>query len=503
MAANQRQSLTKADNAVLTVEQWEAKGKEALGLTCNALDISSVGSVEVLAQRLYDHYHKPPPSPSPPSPSVLNVRGRRLSESSSSGTDTDTGILSSDSDNYGDRNKFDSERNSPVNLADERQKQRRAEGDPEIDFNKNPKNQDQGNNQNENEQSTFEFTEEDALPVPQDHKETNNEAIMHAQAALQAAEANGALLQDLLTRIGDLTSGQALQAAEVKVIRSQLKKTATSSANPPKSATSAPPPTPKAAASQTANKSKHRKTTATNSKPSKPTTAPNLSKTKKSAKKSPEKPRRKSPTRHRNRSRSPHDKNAYHSPPPVPKPSPVKKRSSSRKTSRSSRLHRKAPSPERTSPDSTGKVSSSSSSRGSRYRSSRSTSPASPTLPSVAISLNHYTPAPISRRCVELIEKGEFVEFEKLRPKSVDQKTREDNNNNVQMRFSSKSQTYTLERSKRDTIETFSRWMEAWNAFVQTRLHFKPQEAFSLFTYQNSSPRYAPNTNLRRYILMI
>ena len=52
------------------------------------------------------------------------------------------------------------------------------------------------------------------------------------------------------------------------------------------------------------------------------------------------------------------------------------------------------------------------------------------------------------------------------------------------MRFSSKSQTYTLERSKRDTIETFSRWMEAWNAFVQTRLHFKPQEAFSLFTYQ-------------------
>ena len=39
-------------------------------------------------------------------------------------------------------------------------------------------------------------------------------------------EANGALLQDLLTRIGDLTSGQALHAAEMRLVRSQLKKTA-------------------------------------------------------------------------------------------------------------------------------------------------------------------------------------------------------------------------------------------------------------------------------------
>ena len=52
------------------------------------------------------------------------------------------------------------------------------------------------------------------------------------------------------------------------------------------------------------------------------------------------------------------------------------------------------------------------------------------------------------------------------------------------MRFSSKTSTYTIEKTKRDTIESFSQWMEAWNAFMQTRLHFKPGETFKLFSYQ-------------------
>ena len=52
------------------------------------------------------------------------------------------------------------------------------------------------------------------------------------------------------------------------------------------------------------------------------------------------------------------------------------------------------------------------------------------------------------------------------------------------MKLQPSSGHYVLEKAKRDNIESFSQWMEGWNAFLQTRLSFKPDEAFDLFTHQ-------------------
>ena len=110
--------------------------------------------------------------------------------------------------------------------------------------------------------------------------------------------------------------------------------------------------------------------------------------------------------------------------------------------------------------------------------------PPVPPLVSPVVKPNPYTPAAIPRRCLTLIEKGEYVDFQKLRPKSVDQKTREDGASNISMKFSPTTRTYTLEKAHKESIGTFTAWMEAWNNFVQTRLYFKPDEHFQLFTYQ-------------------
>ena len=106
--------------------------------------------------------------------------------------------------------------------------------------------------------------------------------------------------------------------------------------------------------------------------------------------------------------------------------------------------------------------------------------------PSISPIIKHnpYTPAAIPRRCLKQIENGEYVDFQKLRPKSVDQKTREEGANNISMKFSPSSNTYTLEKASKDSIGTFTAWMEAWNNFLQTRLYFKPEEHFELFSYQ-------------------
>ena len=51
------------------------------------------------------------------------------------------------------------------------------------------------------------------------------------------------------------------------------------------------------------------------------------------------------------------------------------------------------------------------------------------------------------------------------------------------MKLQPGSRTYTFEKAKRDNIEIFSQWMEGWNARMQTRLYFKPDEYYELFSH--------------------
>ena len=97
---------------------------------------------------------------------------------------------------------------------------------------------------------------------------------------------------------------------------------------------------------------------------------------------------------------------------------------------------------------------------------------------------NPYRPPALLKPQLDLIEKGEYVDFNKLKPKSVDAKTRDQKENNVALEFASELEGYKFTKVQKDTVLTFMQWMEAWNVFVQARLHFKPTEQYELFSYQ-------------------
>ena len=57
MATKIRHSPSRAENALLTITEWEAKGREALVLECDYLELEVTGDANALAQRLFDKYH--------------------------------------------------------------------------------------------------------------------------------------------------------------------------------------------------------------------------------------------------------------------------------------------------------------------------------------------------------------------------------------------------------------------------------------------------------------
>ena len=57
MATKVRQSPSLVEHAALTVAEWEEKGKEALVLECDYLELEVTGDANTLAKRLYRKYH--------------------------------------------------------------------------------------------------------------------------------------------------------------------------------------------------------------------------------------------------------------------------------------------------------------------------------------------------------------------------------------------------------------------------------------------------------------
>ena len=321
-------------------------------------------------------------------------------------------------------------------------------------------------------------TNGDEEPTTQEYDNDNN----LASTAYEATQNNAKLIQTLYEKISSLNSNNDLAVAEIKALRSEICKP-----RPPTPATAATSKSAKiVAAASTKSKAK---VPAKTTKTSRVNTDKQKDGTSASSKAAQEK--------QRGRSRSPHQQRAAKkSKSPSPrrrsynKNSSSPRRRSSRKSSSPDERHRRkhrshnrkrkrsSSSSRRTSP---GNSSSSSPPRRSRRR-SRSPSYRSPTPPPT-ITPNQYTPAPIPTSDVKKIEKGLYVNFKRLRPRCIDQKTREERSSNVEMKFSSETGTYSFERTNSETIESFTRWMQAWNAFYQTHLSFRPHDAFLLFSY--------------------
>lgn len=73
-----------------------------------------------------------------------------------------------------------------------------------------------------------------------------------------------------------------------------------------------------------------------------------------------------------------------------------------------------------------------------------------------------------------------------MKAKKANSKSRDTNCSEYNLKINEKTNESTLElkKSKKDTVNNFSEWMKVWNDFLHTRLHFHPEEAYLLLTYQ-------------------
>ena len=99
----------------------------------------------------------------------------------------------------------------------------------------------------------------------------------------------------------------------------------------------------------------------------------------------------------------------------------------------------------------------------------------------------------ISKTFIEQIQKGEYVDFDKMKAKKANSKSRESNHSEYNLRIneSTNESTLQLKKSKKETVNTFNEWMKVWNDFLHTRLHFHPDEAHLLLTYQKHITDFA------------
>ena len=99
---------------------------------------------------------------------------------------------------------------------------------------------------------------------------------------------------------------------------------------------------------------------------------------------------------------------------------------------------------------------------------------------------NRFRLPPIDKKFLDAIEKGDYVDFEKMKKKRLDMKSREANKTDYDLKVNEHSSdtTLSLKKSKRDSINNFTEWMSVWNDFLHARLHYKPHEAYELLKYQ-------------------
>ena len=470
MTSRTRASPSKEADIALSIGDWEAQGKEALELKCTSLHLESTGTPDILAQRLFEYFHSLPDSGDESPGSLTRSKNTKkkgvLNLSDGTSTDDD-----GNRDDEKERQKFDMERPSPSpsghDLHDDTGVVKGSERPEDI--------------------STQEYDQ------------------ATAQTALETSEANALLIQDVLERVGELGAGRDLLLDELRALRSQV--TRTVAAKPTQ-----PPPKPGPKPTKPSVKRSATSPTRNSGSPARKRTRKAGPKTDDDSLAAKPDGRRKGrspaavaktkrnvadgPAADTNRKRSSGKRGDDASPAAKQRP----KHKSARGTGPVHKSKSKSKSVSPTKKRRSRRRSSSSSSSSSTSGMSSSHSPAhrrgSPlppagTLAPLSIEPNKFTPAAIPRRCRELIAKGRYVEFEKLRPVSIDIRTRQERNNNVQMKFSESTGTYRLEKTKNEAIQTFPQWMDAWNAFMQTRLHYKPKECHALFSYQKTITRLA------------
>ena len=124
-------------------------------------------------------------------------------------------------------------------------------------------------------------------------------------------------------------------------------------------------------------------------------------------------------------------------------------------------------------------------------------SPPTPSLLPVS-KKNPFTLPGLLKKYLLIIEQGEYLDFEKIKPKRIDQTRRDEESEQgfgvaMTTHFDADigEETLRLKKVSTNKIETFPEWLECWNKFLSARLHYKPLEHALLMAYQRQITCYA------------
>ena len=108
---------------------------------------------------------------------------------------------------------------------------------------------------------------------------------------------------------------------------------------------------------------------------------------------------------------------------------------------------------------------------------------------------NRFRLPAVDKKFLDAIEKGDFVDFDKMKKKKLNHKSKEDTSVDYDLQLkeprNSTDSTLCLKKSKKDKVNTFVEWLSVWNDFLHARLHFQPDEAYELLSYQKNITAFA------------
>ena len=106
---------------------------------------------------------------------------------------------------------------------------------------------------------------------------------------------------------------------------------------------------------------------------------------------------------------------------------------------------------------------------------------------------NPYPLPALLPKILKLIEQGEYIDFDKLKPRKLG--SSEDSTEGYALRVTQDENgdgdTVRLKKTNTNRVENFPEWLGVWNTFLFARLHYQPGEHSVLMAYQKAITQFS------------
>ena len=104
--------------------------------------------------------------------------------------------------------------------------------------------------------------------------------------------------------------------------------------------------------------------------------------------------------------------------------------------------------------------------------------------PQLAGNSNPFLPPSIKVSILKKIYRREFVDFEELLPGNQTSSALAKHESCISIDKRSHTLKFDKDKVKNEKVDSFSKWLLAWNSFLQAHLHYHPEDYYNLMTYQ-------------------